>query len=190
MPNRPASAAIAIGFMTVVEHQPHGLFGGFLVVDVSGRPLEFHCTAPVKTNRAQEILFGPTLPAYLYGEQIGHTLFASAKQRPLLTCTDSRPVLALRKHVDVPVVLVEPAATADAGGEEGEKQLRLDAAHPASPRLLSFSLGRHCLAVDGEHGSDQSLAIAQLQPLAARWDLSEPFTRIREAIDEAQRSGR
>ena len=53
-----------------------------------GRPLEFHCTAPIKPNRAQEILYGPTLDAFLYGEQIGRTLLAEAKIEPLLVCTD------------------------------------------------------------------------------------------------------
>ena len=51
-----------------------GLFGGYLVLNLLGRPLEFHCTAPVRPNRAQEILYGPTLDPYLCGERIGQTL--------------------------------------------------------------------------------------------------------------------
>jgi hypothetical protein len=186
-----STAPLAVGFLTVVEHEPHGLFGGFLVVDARGRPLEFHCTAPVKTNRAQEILFGPTLANYLYGEQIGQTLFASARQRPLLACTDSGPMLAMRGHVDVPVVLIEAADSTAADAVAPQvSQLRLDAAHPGGPRLVSFSLGRHRLALEADYASEQAAVVAQLEPLAARWDLAEPFIRIREAIDEAQRSGR
>ncbi|HEX4147791.1 MAG TPA: hypothetical protein VHY20_02340 [Pirellulales bacterium] len=184
---RASTAPLAIGFLTVAEHQPHGLFGGLLVVDAGGRPLEFHCTAPVKTNRAQEILFGPTLESYLYGEQIGHTLFASARHGPLVACTDSHHVLAMRAHVSVPVVLVEPPGDKAAAATP---QLRLDAAHSRGPRLVSFSLGQHKLAIEADHASEQAAVMAHLEPLAARWDLSEPFTRIREAIDEAQRSGR
>jgi len=191
MGGRASAAPVTVGFLTVAEHQPHGLFGGLLVVDASGRPLEFHCTAPVKTNRAQEILFGPTLESYLYGEQIGHTLFASAKHSPLIACTDRGPVLAMRAHVEVPVVLIEPAGgqAASASNPQGP-QLRLDTAHPRGPRLVSFSLGRHKLALEADHAGEQAAVLAQLEPLAARWDLAEPFTRIREAIDEAQRSGR
>src|SRR5262245_21892116 len=55
----------AIGFYTVVAHEQHGLFGGLLVLNRNGRPLEFHCTAPLKPNRAQEILYGATLESYL-----------------------------------------------------------------------------------------------------------------------------
>ena len=42
-----------------------------MLLNLAGRPLEFHCTAPVKPNRVQQILYGPSLQPYLYGEQIG-----------------------------------------------------------------------------------------------------------------------
>ena len=60
----------SLGFLTILEHEEHGLVGGYLLFTTAGRPLEFHCTAPVKPNRAQQILFGPTLESYLYGEQM------------------------------------------------------------------------------------------------------------------------
>src|SRR5688500_11494160 len=63
------AAPQALGFLTVVEHDQFGLVGGYLILNSSGRPLEFHCTAPVKPSRAQQILYGPTLTPYLYGEQ-------------------------------------------------------------------------------------------------------------------------
>ena len=69
----------AIGFLTVCEQPEQGYFGGLLVLNTNGRPLEFHCTAPVKTNRAQEILYGPTLRQYLFGEQLGPRCWARSK---------------------------------------------------------------------------------------------------------------
>ena len=71
MPAVDAKSQPALGFLTVLEHSQHGLMGGYLVLNISGRPLEFHCTAPIKPNRAQQILYGPTLEPYLFGEQIG-----------------------------------------------------------------------------------------------------------------------
>ncbi len=106
----------AIGFLTVIDHPQHGLFGGYLVLNLAGRPLEFHCTAPIKPNRAQQILYGPTLESFLYGEQIGSTLLGHAKTSPLVVCTDREPVLSLRELVDVPVAL-----GASAGGIAGIK---------------------------------------------------------------------
>ena len=74
MSTMDAKSKPTLGFLTVVEHPQYGLFGGYLVLNTAGRPLEFHCTAPIKPNRAQEILYGPTLESFLYGEQIGQTL--------------------------------------------------------------------------------------------------------------------
>ena len=74
----------SVGFLTVQEFTDLGLIGGYLILNAVGRPLEFHCTAPVRPNRAQEILYGPTLVPFLYGEQIGQTLVAKGKSRPML----------------------------------------------------------------------------------------------------------
>ena len=86
----------AVGFLTVLEHSQHGLMGGYLVLNIAGRPLEFHCTAPVKPNRAQQILYGPTLEPYLYGEQIGQALVSKSSLEPLVIFTDRPPALAVR----------------------------------------------------------------------------------------------
>ena len=74
MPTDEPKSQPALGFLTVLEHAQHGLMGGYLVLNPAGRPLEFHCTTPIKPNRAQEILYGPTLEPYLFGEQIGKAL--------------------------------------------------------------------------------------------------------------------
>src|SRR5438067_12582257 len=94
-------SADCLGFLTVVENAELGLLGGYLLLNAAGRPLEFHCTAPVKPNRTQEILYGPTLKPYLYGEQIGRTLLEKSKLKPIIVCTDSEPVLAVREVTDV-----------------------------------------------------------------------------------------
>ena len=46
----------ALGFLTILEHDQLGYVGGYLILNSAGRPLEFHCSAPVKPNRAQQIL--------------------------------------------------------------------------------------------------------------------------------------
>jgi len=80
-----------LGFLTVLEHPQHGLFGGYLVLNAAAQPLEFHCTAPIKPNRAQEILYGPTLQSFLYGEQIGRTLLENPKSRQNLFAPTAHP---------------------------------------------------------------------------------------------------
>jgi len=190
-----------LGFLTVVECPQDGLFGGYLALDFRGRPLEFRCTAPIKPNRAQQILYGATLRNYLYGEQIGKTLLTGCKNPPFVVCTDRPPVLAVRELVDVPVALVEvpaePQADADmTPTEDGSlasspetKAWRLHAAHGSDPPLDHFHLGRNHLATAAHAEADASTITERLAGLADTFDLAEPFVRIREAIDEARRAG-
>ena len=123
-----AKSKPALGFLTVVEHPQYGLFGGYLILNTAGRPLEFHCTAPIKPNRAQEILYGPTLESFLYGEQIGQTLINQASIAPLLICTDREPALAAREHVSTPVVLVLPPEDETVAEQAAELRARTNRA--------------------------------------------------------------
>lgn len=180
-----------LGFLTVVEDSEYGLFGGYLVLNTAGRPEEFHCTAPIRPNRAQQILYGPTLEPYLFGEQIGQALLLKAKARPLLVCTDREAALAVREHVDIPVALVLPAESAPSRESEPSgsgSQWRIDPPH-GSLRLVPFRLGRNCLAVPSLAVEDQQLIQKQLGGWGESFDLGEPFGRIREAIEEARRGG-
>ena len=194
MNSRGDKALPCIGFLTVVEHAQHGFFGGYLLLNANARPLEFHCTAPVKPNRAQEILYGPTLEPYLYGEQIGQTLIAKSQLTPLAVCTDLPAVLAVRQHVELPVFLVlgEAAASvmAEIAGAAAGPTYRIDAAHGRVPTAPAFQLGRNRVTVAAGHDDDRRRAEGEFAALVEHLDLAEPFGRIRGAIDEAQRNGR
>ena len=155
---------VAYGFLTVVESSTHGLFGGYLLVDPAGRPIEFHCTAPVKVSRAQQILYGATLHSHLHGRQIGATLLAAGSLEPRIVLTDLESMLAVRSHTSLPVALV-PAGDASADSAVG-------------PAGVSVP--------EGDAAAATGLREA-LDPLAASIDLREPFARIRAAIEEAQR---
>jgi hypothetical protein len=188
MTTGPAKTPQTIGFLTVAEHA-QGLFGGYLLLNLLGRPLEFHCTTPVKPNRAQEILYGPTLAPYLYGELIGQTLVAKASHKPLVALTDLAPVLALRNQSGIPVALVNREDASDARSQSGQQLLwRSDPPHVLrGPALTIFRWGANELAVEALHGGDRELVLQRLQGVSETFDLAEPFARIREAIEEAQR---
>jgi len=183
----------ALGFLTIVEHEPHGLFGGYLVLNTAGRPVEFHCTAPIRPNRAQQILYGPTLEPFLFGEHIGRTLLEKATSPPLVVCTDRRAALSLREHVEVPVALVldgENEAEASASlSESSYKQWRVDGPHVVGSALSEFRLGCNHLAVLNRATNDRQQIQDRLGEIAETFVLAEPFTRIREAIDEARQGG-
>ena len=187
-----AKTPSALGFLTVVEHETHGLFGGYLVLNFAGRPIEFHCTTPVKANRAQEILYGPTLAPFLYGEQIGQALLNKAETPALAVLTDVEAALAMREFTQAPVALVMPgddgAPAADLTIATGVTH-RIDARHD-SLAGEKFVLGRNRLAAPIAFRDDREAVCSRLAGLAESFDLLEPFARIRDAIEEAQRGGR
>jgi hypothetical protein len=193
-----------LGFLTVIDVSPHGLFGGYLVVNTSGRPLEFHCTEPVKPSRAQQILYGPTLAPFLYSEQIGQALFAKARQAAPLVLTDVVPALDLRNFIDVPVVLVpaargadqeessdSPAITLFHATEAGQRSVaatRIDGPHGGlGAELVAVQVAAQQVALAVDQQADAEWLERDLGAVAQRFDLTEPFTRIRAAICEAQR---
>lgn len=169
------SAAGGLGFLTVLFDEGQGWIGGYLVVNAAARPLEFHCTAPVKPNRAQEILYGPTLGCYLMGEQIAAALVKKSSSPPLAVFTDVEPVLALRSQIDSPVALLVDQV-------QGES--------PALSSLVKFEIGGRRVAVSEEYGGDRERLLATFPRLAQNFDLAEPLDRIREAIAETQLRGR
>jgi len=171
-PSKPSASCL--GFLTVLENAELGFLGGYLLLNAAGRPLEFHCTAPIRANRTQEILYGPTLRPFLFGEQIGQTLLTKSKLTPLVVCTDSEPALAVREFSDIPVVHVL-RATDD-----------LSSSAPGGPFRLAMN---EVASVPGYLGDEQVIRAAW-PAQADHLDLLEPFDRIREALDEAQRSAR
>jgi len=166
----------AYGFLTAVESGTHGVFGGYLLVDPWGRPLEFHCTAPVKVSRAQQILFGSTLQSHLHGQQIGGTLLAEGTVTPEVVLTDLEPMLHVRSHTKLPVALVRGGPSNIPSASFG------NTVGTGSFTIGSVSVSPH--ASDAARGDDLR---ERLEELAAAVDLCEPFERIRAAIDEAQR---
>ncbi|MEX2173861.1 MAG: hypothetical protein WD872_05825 [Pirellulaceae bacterium] len=170
-----AKSLATLGFLTVVEDADLGLLGGYLLLNAAGRPLEFHCTAPVKPTRAQEILYGSTLRPYLYGEQIGQTLLLKSKLTPVLVCTDSEPVLAARDQTQIPLALVLADDEQPASGSKG---------------LHRLLLGKCEVCLPAPYATDERTIREQWPAQADHLDLLEPFARIREALEEAQKSAR
>lgn len=159
--------AVAFGFLTVVDSPAHGLFGGYLLVDAAGRPLEFHCTAPVKVSRAQAILYGPTLHGHLHGRQIGGALLAEGGVAPVVVLTDQEAMLQVRPHTSLPVALVR----------KGDG--------PADP--AGFLVGAAHVGPTAGDPVRQTAIRDRLAELGSAVDLCEPFERIRAALDEAAR---
>lgn len=153
-----------MGFLTEIRIGERGYVGGLLVTNHSGRPLEFQCTAPVKPNRTQEILYGPTLVTFLLAELIGRTLVEKIGVKPHLVLVERPDLLELRRHVSLPVAcLVEQETT------EGQ----------------SVRLGRQSVVWHAEFAEDRAGISRGASTITSDADLSEPFQRVRDALQEA-----
>ncbi len=98
--------AVHLGFLTALGDLHHGVIGGFLVLNMAGRPAEFHCTSPVRPNRAQEILYGETLKSFVYGEQIAPALVGRAKLELAAVLTNDPNMLSANTLLNVPLGIV------------------------------------------------------------------------------------
>jgi hypothetical protein len=163
---------LRLGFLTAIELPEKGFIGGLLVTNHCGRPLEFQCTVAVRPNSTQEILYGPTLAAFILGELIGVTLVEKAGVKPQLILVDREQILELRNHISQPVALV------DSRPETENDQ----AARPTR-------LGRQIIRFHPAHSDDEAAVSRDSRQIPADADLKEPFERVREALQETLRSG-
>lgn len=153
-----------LGFLTEIRIGERGYVGGLLVTNHLGRPLEFQCTAPVKPNRTQEILYGPTLETFLLAELIGRTLVEKIGVKPHLVLVERTELLELRRHINVPVACLMDEAPLDKTG---------------------MGLGRQTVIWHAEFDQDESSIKQGTSRITTDADLSEPFQRVREALSEA-----
>jgi hypothetical protein len=191
MPNETPSQETTFGYLSVINSAEHGYFGGYLIVGPLGRPLEFHCTAPVRPSRAQQILYGPTLEPFLLGEQIAGAMLDAAKLRPSLILANCEATLHARSRISSPMVLLRENASPS--GESASVTHASTNFSPASPGSSgpheSFSVEAFEFILPIGFESDRDEATRLLTDLIRQIDLAEPFGRIEEAIREAQRLG-
>ncbi|MEM8947537.1 MAG: hypothetical protein AAGD11_20355 [Planctomycetota bacterium] len=167
----------AFGFLTILEDQQHGFFGGYLLLSALGRPLEFHCSTPILPSQAQRILYGSNLRSFVLGELIGQTLVRKAQLPVHAVLTDLPEMLSMGLFWDGTLACVS------AGEAESEATTVGD---PASTGPVLECAGFRLVGSATCSWAAEELREA-LEPLVAHVDLDEPFERIREAIQEAQR---
>jgi hypothetical protein len=156
-----------LGFLSVVQ-EPSGFAGGFLVANAWGRPIEFRLSSAVQPNKVQQILYGDTLESYLCGEVIGKTLIDKAAAQVDLVLVDNPLALDVRRCIETPVGLWHAIADPD---------------QPPPGILVQPRLYCHA------HFPDDADKLRAMIDGIGSFDFSEPFTRIREAMNEARKMG-
>jgi hypothetical protein len=164
-PARPKGKGLVLGFFTLSQDGPSGWVAGYLLTNVQGRPLEFRLTSPVQPTKVQQILYGPTLDSYLVGELMGKNLIEKASFPADIVLTDLPMGLEVRRHSEVPLLLLgDSGRPIDLGARKG-------------------------FSIHPEFVQDEIVIQQLVEGAGQRLDLSEPFTRIREAITETRRMG-
>ena len=106
MSSNDSKSQISLGFLTVVDSGENGCVGGYLILNMGGRPLEFLCTAPVRANRAQQILYGESLAPFIYGELVARALIDKAAIKPSVVFAEQAETLSVQGVTQLPVVLL------------------------------------------------------------------------------------
>jgi|EndMetStandDraft_5_1072996.scaffolds.fasta_scaffold552507_1 hypothetical protein len=163
MADKAAADKLHLGFLRVISLDA-GYVGGLLVTNRIGRPLEFQCTTPVRPNKTQEVLYGPTLESFLYCEVVAKTLLDRMAVKPDVLLVDQAEILPLRDSCSFPVLCLNAKSS-----KNGVSILDDAKAHA---------------------GFEEDLEVVEklrkLVPASA--DLLEPLERVKEALTEALRA--
>lgn len=184
--SRPVPTGDAVtGFLAVTRVDGLGYCGGYLLLNSAARPVEFHCTLPVKPERAHEILYGAALEPWVFTELIARPLLEKSAQSPGLIVVEQAPLTAAGTFARAPLVRVwyeKPVAAEEASPAEIRPTTDSDPLTvSASPPVSEL----RWLAADP---NENTIVEQRIGELSARYDLLEPFERIRQAIGEAHSS--
>lgn len=176
--NKPmTNSQMLFGFISVREIEGLGHCGGLLIVSQIGRPLEFHCSAPVPPNKAQQILYGKTYETFLYCEQIGLALIEKAKSKPQLLMANCGQLLSLNNLLDVPTVVL--------GDTENASYFQDPAAYGQLLHPTSFEIAGQTIWSPGADSQALKAARVLADSFTKTLPFEEPFERIEKAIEEA-----
>lgn len=156
-----------LGFLWVTKTE-FGYLGGLLVTNQLGRPLEFQCTSPVRPNKTQEILYGPTLQSFLFAELIGKTLFDRLGVKPDLIIVSQADLLDLR-----PLISSVVACLVDR--DDSRRDL---------PDQTRVQMGQQQLRFHPDHPDDLEQVQIRCGKISNDADLSEPLDRVKDALVE------
>ncbi len=175
-----------LGFFTVVQPTDDDFCGGLLLLNQHGHPLEFHCTECVRTNRAQQLLYGAALRPFLFGERIGRALISKMSVSPWALITDLPQVAGLAESSTTPVLLMLAAREESSGRPESAGESPPSGAFaedsPANWQIENW--GGYQLALSHQQREGWPEIQKQLSCFPTSFVLDEPFERIRGAIEE------
>jgi hypothetical protein len=173
------SSTLKLGYLKVVHLAPGSFAGGLMVVDARGLPLDFRYTEPVTPSKVQQVLYGKSLDRHVRQDVIFKHLAEKIEPKPAYLFVDEEILLGL--SAAAPLVLVNetrlaPLREAAQLQAVSETEFLLQAGETGSP--LRFKLSK------AEPGLAEKIADALLEVSREGLDPTEPFGRIRAALNE------
>jgi hypothetical protein len=146
-----------LAFLDIAIFEEGGAIrGGCLVTDSNTHPLEFRVSGAIRPTNLQKILYGESLNEYIRIDLLGLPMIQALDNKPNLILVREADFLNLRPRVNVPVIWVTVT-------EDGRPGLKTLTGH--------------------EHEAETSV---DMLPARLRGqNIMEPFSRIREALEEA-----
>ena len=186
-----------IGYITVTEHE-RLFYGGLLVVNSMGRPVEFHCTSPVRPSKPNEILFGSTLRSYVMGDLVSSKLANCVKQKPALFCFTQSEMLnsefaSENRSVFIPSEFTQLHSNQNEPNIEVEKRdsLKVHVPETVQPSdadpFYEFEVSGIKLLASTDWKNEKRNFATLLTELASSIALDEPFERVVNAMSQSHK---
>lgn len=152
-------------YLICPQDAANAFLGAVMVTDVRARPLHFSFVSPIRPTVIQKILFGSTLNLHVKIDIIANKLLSNIPQVPDLLFVDDTEILSAKDLLKKPTAFVKKSNTSDS-----------DSAKLSSLEYKTDSV------------EDQEIIGQVLAFLENQIDIVEPFSRMKQALIEAQKS--
>ena len=170
-----------IGFVSLYETDVKDSYvGTVLITDHYGIPLEFKCTHSVKATAIQKALYGERLEPYIGIELCGAPLLKSITNSPDFLFINVPYLIALRKKMDVPMILINRASKEEVTGEiiENTREGKI---------LIVNEYGTYEPVEIEYHPEyfkkDSASTMEEIKLVFTNFDLFEPFERMKKSVE-------
>lgn len=170
-----------IAFLSLEETKnKEGYLGAILVTDLSGVPLEFRCTHPVKPTLVQKPLYGESLKPFIGNELCGKPLIKSLQNKPSCIIVNTNLFLSLRPEISIPVLFARRAGETidvDSKQKQGDRTPRKRLESPTGDFQPIVCLCHQ------DYPEDFDKLSAIFDSSSRLLDIVEPFTRVKTAVE-------
>lgn len=170
-----------IGFIDIITltEKKKKYFGGLLVTDLKGIPIEFKCTHPVKPTAVQQKLYGDMLIPYISVNLCGFPLFNSLERKPNILLCKKNIFLDLRSDISTPIFFIQDSSQVIGLEEESAT----NGIYSETIKKVKNQSGPIKVGTKNQYKSDLIQYKDYLENLTSMINLSEPFDRIERAME-------